>query len=100
MAARDEPVPQPHYGAVLRRLRRAAGLTQEEFAERAGVSPRTVSDLERGVSAVPQRQTRKLLEGALALSPEDAAALEAAASSSRRGPAPERLGQSASDGDA
>ncbi|WP_171042492.1 helix-turn-helix domain-containing protein [Sinomonas gamaensis] len=33
----------------LRRLRIAAGLTQEELAERAGISVRAVSDAERGL---------------------------------------------------
>ncbi|MBA2532920.1 MAG: helix-turn-helix domain-containing protein, partial [Nocardioidaceae bacterium] len=36
-------------GALLRRLREESGLTQEELAERAGVSARTVSDTERGL---------------------------------------------------
>lgn len=36
-------------GALLRRLRDESGLTQEELAERAGVSARTVSDIERGL---------------------------------------------------
>jgi DNA-binding XRE family transcriptional regulator len=36
------------FGELLRDHRRAAELTQEELAERAGVSVRTVSDLERG----------------------------------------------------
>ncbi len=36
-------------GALLRRLRENSGLTQEELAERAGVSARTVSDTERGL---------------------------------------------------
>jgi predicted ATPase/DNA-binding XRE family transcriptional regulator len=36
-------------GALLRRLREESGLTQEELADRAGVSARTVSDTERGL---------------------------------------------------
>src|SRR3954469_19552127 len=36
-------------GTLLRRLREESGLTQEELAERAGVSARTVSDTERGL---------------------------------------------------
>jgi len=38
------------FGDVLRQHRVAAGLTQEDLAERAGLSLRGVSDLERGVS--------------------------------------------------
>jgi len=47
----------PSFGAVLRRYRRAAGLTHEALAEAAGLSARTISDLERGVSAAPRRET-------------------------------------------
>lgn len=37
-------------GENLRRLRRAAGLTQLELAQKSGVSQATISDLERGVN--------------------------------------------------
>ena len=37
-----------HFGQELRRLRIAAGLTQAELAERAGVSRRWISRAERG----------------------------------------------------
>ena len=36
------------FGRLLKRLRMAADLTQEELAERAMVSARSISDLERG----------------------------------------------------
>ena len=36
------------FGGLLRQLRADAGLTQEELAEAASLSPRSVSDLERG----------------------------------------------------
>ncbi len=36
-------------GALLRRVREESGLTQEELAERAGVSARTITDTERGL---------------------------------------------------
>jgi DNA-binding transcriptional regulator YiaG len=38
----------PSFAVVLRQLRTAAGLTQEELAETARISVRSVSDLERG----------------------------------------------------
>ncbi|MBV9279902.1 MAG: helix-turn-helix transcriptional regulator, partial [Chloroflexi bacterium] len=38
------------FGDLLRRLRAAAGLSQEDLAERAGLGVRTISDLERGVA--------------------------------------------------
>ena len=43
-------VQQVTFGALLRELRAKAGLTQEELAAAAGLSPRSVSDLERGVA--------------------------------------------------
>lgn len=42
-----------------------AGLSQEELAGRAGLGRRTVSDLERGVTTSPYRDTVALLAGAL-----------------------------------
>jgi predicted ATPase/transcriptional regulator with XRE-family HTH domain len=62
-------------GALLRRYRRAAGLTQEELAERAGLSIHSISNLERGVRHLPRKDTVRLLADALALSPEEHAAL-------------------------
>src|SRR5262245_51768841 len=41
------------YRVLLRRHRLAAGLTQEELAERAGLSVRGVQDLERGLRRTP-----------------------------------------------
>jgi len=43
----EPPVP---FAGVLRRLRAGTGLTQEELAGAAGLSPRAISDLERGLS--------------------------------------------------
>src|SRR5262245_57355337 len=77
----------PTFAALLRRHRLAVGLSQEALAERAGLSLRGVSDLERGARTVPQRRTVRLLAGALGLPPEEAAALERAVGR-RRGPAP------------
>src|SRR5919199_1273410 len=85
--------PPPAFATLLRRFRQAAGLSQEELAERAGLSARTVGDLERGASHAPRKDTVELLAQALALgAPERAALAEAArrlraASSARPGPA-------------
>jgi tetratricopeptide (TPR) repeat protein/transcriptional regulator with XRE-family HTH domain len=67
------------FGTLLRRHRVAAGLTQEELAERAGISRRNLGDLERGVGHSPRKDTVALLAEALALSPLERAALAEAA---------------------
>jgi WD40 repeat protein/transcriptional regulator with XRE-family HTH domain len=69
----------PTFGALLRRYRRAAGLTQEELAERALLSPFTISALERGSTQSPRKDTLALLADALRLDPEERTALETAA---------------------
>jgi transcriptional regulator with XRE-family HTH domain len=55
---------------MLRRFRLAAGISQDELAERARLSVRGLSDLERGVSRTPRRETVALLAEALGLSPD------------------------------
>jgi DNA-binding XRE family transcriptional regulator len=79
--ARAEPAGDPSLtcGALLRRYRQAAGLTQEDLAERAGLSVRAISDLERGLHRSPQRDTVRMLADALNLPPDERAAFEAAA---------------------
>ena len=69
---------QPTFGALLRQFRIAAGSSQEELAERSGLSVRAISDLERGVRRAPYSDTVGRLTGALALSGSDAARLEEA----------------------
>jgi predicted ATPase/DNA-binding XRE family transcriptional regulator len=67
------------FGTMMRELRIAAGLTQEELAERTGLSVRGISDLERGARRHPHFETVRLLADALELSPPDRAALVVAA---------------------
>ncbi len=67
------------FGTLLRRYRIAAGSTQEELAERAGVSVRRIGDLERGVQQTPHKTTVALLAEALGLAASERAAFEAAA---------------------
>ena len=62
-------------GAWLRRARKAALLTQEDLAERAGVSVYTISNLERGVPHAPRPETIRLLADSLGVSPEEASGL-------------------------
>jgi len=59
--------PEPEFAGLLRQLRTEARLTQEELAEAAGLSPRSVSDLERGVNRTARKDTAELLAGALGL---------------------------------
>lgn len=58
------------FGQVLRRLRRAVGLTQEELAARAGLSVQGIGALERGERRFPHQGTVDLLIAALDLSGE------------------------------
>lgn len=67
---------------LMRRHRNAIGLTQEELAERAGISARAVSDIERGMRRLIYRDTARRLSKALGLGLEESGAFEAAA----RGP--------------
>jgi predicted ATPase/DNA-binding CsgD family transcriptional regulator/DNA-binding XRE family transcriptional regulator len=70
---------QPGFGALLRRYRLAAGLTQEELGRRAGLSVRGLSDLERGARRLPRPGTVQRLAGALRLGRGERAALLGAA---------------------
>ena len=69
----------PSFGDFLRKQRVAAGLTQVELAERAGLSVRGISDLERGTRSVPRTNTLELLIAALQLPPPAQEALRWAA---------------------
>jgi tetratricopeptide (TPR) repeat protein/transcriptional regulator with XRE-family HTH domain len=73
------------FAGLLRQLRAEARLTQEELAEAAGLSPRSVSDLERGINRTARKETAVLLAGALGLSGAVAELFVAAARG--RGPA-------------
>src|SRR5215218_1001326 len=81
------------FGALLRGHRRAAGLTQEALAERAGLSRRGIQHLEAG-DARPYPATLEALASALALEAEDRARLRAAArAAAPPGPAAARAGR-------
>src|SRR5215469_64920 len=75
------PEPPVTFAGLLRQLRAGAGLTQEELAEAASVSVRSVRDLERGRVAAPQKETVRLLADALRLGGAARAGFEAAARS-------------------
>ena len=72
------------FGGLLRQLRAEAELTQEELAGAASLSPRSVSDLERGINRTARKDTAELLAGALGLAEPTRALFVAAA----RGRAP------------
>ena len=76
------------FGTLLKRHRLAAGLTQEALAERAGLSAKAVSDLERDPDRLPRLATVTLLADALGADQEARAELLAAA----RPPAAPRAG--------
>jgi tetratricopeptide (TPR) repeat protein/transcriptional regulator with XRE-family HTH domain len=59
--------PELSFASLLRQLRTEAKLTQEELAEAAGISPRSVSDLERGINRTAHKDTALLLADALGL---------------------------------
>jgi len=66
------------FGIHLRQLREAAGLTQEELAQKAGLTARGISDLERGARNRPYPHTVRSLAAALELPEDERAALFAA----------------------
>ena len=59
------------FGNLLRRYRFESGLTQEELAERAAISARTVSDIERGLRSTVYRDTARRLADAFNLEGPD-----------------------------
>jgi predicted ATPase/DNA-binding XRE family transcriptional regulator len=61
------------FASLVRTQRMATGLTQAELAERAGISERTVSDLERGLRATVYPATARQLAAALHVGDEDLA---------------------------
>lgn len=65
-------------GTLLRRLRTESGLTQEELAERAKLSVRTIRRLENSTSVDHRLKTVHLVADALEAGPEDRLALAAA----------------------
>lgn len=83
----DPPTSSADLGLTVRRHRRQVGLTQEELAERAGISARAVSDIERGLRTGVYRDTADRLASALRL---DQAARAELLSIARRGPAATR----------
>ena len=89
-----DPAPDDSLESSLRRLRRAAGMTQEELAQVAGISTRTVSDIERGLRSVVHGDTARRLCSALGLTGESRDMFDALARGRQmgEGPAPPASG--------
>src|SRR5947209_519874 len=91
------PIQSETLGALIRRYRLRAGLTQEGLAERAGISPRSVSDLERNVARAHYPHTLRRLGDALRLTEDEWLALQTLAGPDEEGnsafirPGPVRL---------
>ncbi|WP_051770028.1 ATP-binding protein [Lentzea albidocapillata] len=77
------------FGDFLRFYRLRASLTQEELAERTGVSVRAISDMERGRARGPQRRTVELLAGGLTLTDDEAVEFAGLAQAGRRSAPPD-----------
>jgi predicted ATPase/transcriptional regulator with XRE-family HTH domain len=71
------------FGALLRRLRLDAGLSQEALAERARISAKAVGSLELGTRRAPYRETVELLLNGLNAGPLERSQLTAVAEKSR-----------------
>jgi predicted ATPase/transcriptional regulator with XRE-family HTH domain len=73
-------------GLTLKHLRSGARLTQEELAERSGVSSRTISDVERGLRSAVYPHTARQIAAALGLQNDAKHRFEALASGRSAGP--------------
>lgn len=74
-------------GSDLRSCRQAAGLTQEELADRAGISVYTISNLERGKAHVPRSDTLHRWLDALSVPPQHQLLLLSIAQAAWKSPA-------------
>ncbi|WP_062520288.1 ATP-binding protein [Demequina silvatica] len=84
-------------GAVLRRLRESRALTQEELAERSGITAKAIGALERGERRRPYPHTVRALAEGLGLTADERAALVAAVPARAAGapePTPHSAGES------
>jgi tetratricopeptide (TPR) repeat protein/transcriptional regulator with XRE-family HTH domain len=82
------------FGPLLREHRGAAGLSQEELAQRSGLSVRAISDMERGHTARPFIRSVRMLADAMRLSGQAREQLLTAART--RAPGPGIVARSAS----
>jgi DNA-binding SARP family transcriptional activator/tetratricopeptide (TPR) repeat protein/DNA-binding XRE family transcriptional regulator len=78
----------PRFGSLVRTYRRAAGLTQQELAAKAGLSVAALRDFEQSRRHRPRANSLAALADALSLDPEQAASLGRAARLPPRPPVP------------
>nr|WP_239062903.1 BTAD domain-containing putative transcriptional regulator [Streptomyces sp. SID13031] len=83
---------------MLRKLRLDAGVTQQELADRAGLSAGAIRDLEQGRTRSPKRDSIEAIAAALKLSGQDAGKLHTAAKAHRSATAAIPAGPSAAAG--
>jgi tetratricopeptide (TPR) repeat protein/transcriptional regulator with XRE-family HTH domain len=88
MSREGEARSRPRFAILLRSRRVATGLTIEGLAALSEVSPRTISDLERGRIQRPQRRTLEALLDALTSSPQDRQFMADVAQADRRSATP------------
>lgn len=74
----------PNFGELLKGYRRAAGLSQETLAERAGLSVGAIAALEQGIRRAPHRDTVEAISDALAMPESTRLKFENAAAQARR----------------
>jgi transcriptional regulator with XRE-family HTH domain len=79
------------FGVLLHEHRRAAALSQQALADRAGLSVDAIAALERGRRAAPRQDTVAQLAAALGLATEDRARFMSAAAAARQHLASRRL---------
>jgi transcriptional regulator with XRE-family HTH domain len=84
LVGQDWGVTVTNFGELLRDSRLRAALTQEELAERAGISVRAVGKLESGETSRPRPATVRMLADALGLEEPELSAFIAAAYGIRR----------------
>ncbi len=78
---------------VLAELRSSRGLSQEQLAERSGISVRAIGEIERGATRRPHRETLRALAGALGLTQAEQ---DAFARTARTAPPPDTRRRKAS----
>jgi predicted ATPase/transcriptional regulator with XRE-family HTH domain len=83
--ARMQDCKPSDFGALLRRLRLEAGLSQEQLAERARISVQAIGAYERGKRRAPHPETLALLAAALNV-PDETRGLMESLADRRRGP--------------